>query len=455
MPEYVPSISNILSTDTAANDTGKWIQNVSMPSFWATVSGMYGSTIAEVLFEIDDQGKTGTISNGRAASGAFNPLFHKGSLTLKITVRDSRGRIATNESTTLDVLEYSKPIINESKAIRSVITDTDLVCTLSAEVSPLAWEGSSHNTLEAYAVFAVKGSPLPSPVSANAFPVPAGSIGVVNISKTQTISAASSYDVRIIVRDKFYDSYADYSIGTADVIMDITDQGYVGINKRWEHGALDINGKVCVENGNYYVSSYGKTSISDGNAGSSLGAINLTLQSSQDLYNQGHVPYIGFYGVNGATAPTAKISEVWDGYLMVEDKDLTIKHAPARTNGQASAIQFVPLLDPTTISYSGATGMVDNFLKAWIGYVCNNLAGGGANSLYIGSALNGSKAIIFWFVYDMGTLSSNLPQYSTGLVIPYAQGANMRRFGTANYVFWADDVGGGGGSYANADTTSF
>ena len=102
----VPTVSIAVTDPTGYADTyGGYIQSMSKIKVVVTASGAYGSTIKSYSTNAD--GKTYTNSSFTTAV-----VSSKGNITIKTTVKDSRGRTAT-ASKTISIFEYLVPIIEE------------------------------------------------------------------------------------------------------------------------------------------------------------------------------------------------------------------------------------------------------------------------------------------------------------------------------------------------------
>lgn len=239
----LPTLSNITKTDTvSANDTAKFIQAVTAFRFGATVGGSYGSTIASVKFTFEGVTKNATVSGTTATSETFPIVSNSGELLISATVTDSRGRSRTLPSS-VDVIAYTKPKISSSSAKRNTSTPTTLNCKISASASTLDGVASAkQNTMACYALYALKTADYPNVGSGYQFSTTG--LSATNVTKTYTsaLQTTASYKVRIMVVDKFYTVYKDFSIGTAAVVLDINEDGKLGVGKYNEYGTLDVNG---------------------------------------------------------------------------------------------------------------------------------------------------------------------------------------------------------------------
>ena len=138
----VPSVSLSISDANGYLSTySAYVQGESALSVTLNASGAYGSTIQSYSTTADGKTYTG-------ATFTTSVLTGKGTLTIKATVKDSRGRTAT-ASQTIKVLEYSPPKITALKASRcdanGALTSNGayLKVSFSASVSPLENKNTS------------------------------------------------------------------------------------------------------------------------------------------------------------------------------------------------------------------------------------------------------------------------------------------------------------------------
>ena len=441
--------SNVLPTITkptiaetnSANQTGAYIQIVSQPQFTATTGGIYGSTIASVTFNFDSIQLPATLS-GTTATGTFPSISSSGSLIATATVTDSRGRSRTSQPLSVSVLAYSKPVLSSCSAKRRSSAQGTIRSIITASVSSVTVNSAEANEMKCYAIYAVKGTTIPAPDQS--YQITTSGLSATSEYKDTVLSETTSYVFRIMVADKFFQTYRDIAVGTAGVILDINEDGYLGVGKYREHGALDVNGEIY---GSSALSVGGKLAYNDGVRGIRMASGQVFMEGGS-----GTQPSIFFFGGNGATAYTAAIRELIDGFLTIRNNATTFAiNAPS--DSSASKIVMLPFYNPAHVGWTGATGFPDGYLEKWVQTACAEFPDL-QNTLFIGSAQSGSRAIIFWFCYDTSTNSSGMPEYSTGLLIPISSSTNLKRFGTNSYTLWSAEVGGGS-TYTNADDVSF
>ena len=109
----VPSISNVTTAEAAsgiAAQFGGYVRTRSKLSVSITASGAQGSTVSSYRTTLDSVTYT-------ASSFTSNTLNTAGTLTMNVTVTDSRGRTATT-SRSITVLDYSPPSLTAFRAER-------------------------------------------------------------------------------------------------------------------------------------------------------------------------------------------------------------------------------------------------------------------------------------------------------------------------------------------------
>lgn len=190
-----PSVSVAVSDDAGYENTyDAYIQGLSKLKIVSTASGNQGSTIKSYKVEAD--GKTYT-----EADVTTGVIAGMGTLTIKVTVTDSRGRTATDE-TTISVLTYEPPKISALTAYRC---DADGKASssgayLAVKFSSVITSLNSKNT----AVYTLKYKKS----SATSYTTKtlsdfAGQYSVTNGVYVFPAETASSYDIILTVKDAF------------------------------------------------------------------------------------------------------------------------------------------------------------------------------------------------------------------------------------------------------------
>lgn len=190
-----PTVSIALSDPTGHSSRyGYYVQGQSKIKIVVTASGSQGSTIKTYSTTAD--GKTYT-----AATVTTDFISGSGTLTIKTTVKDSRGRTAT-ESKTISVWGYSQPKISAITATRCNAdgSQNSSGSYISVKFSTVSSSVDNMNSI-AYAVQYKKASET-AYTTANLTDY-AGRHSVSNAVFVFPADTASSYDITLIVTDDF------------------------------------------------------------------------------------------------------------------------------------------------------------------------------------------------------------------------------------------------------------
>ena len=136
----VPSISSVTASEAitavqTAFGSGVYVSSLSKLNVSISAAGVYGSTISSVKTTFDGITYTGAEFQTAAISKA-------GTLTMSVTVTDSRGRTKTTTKN-ITVYGYSSPIITN---ISCVSSGTSTIVTVDGVVSPVAVGSANKNT---------------------------------------------------------------------------------------------------------------------------------------------------------------------------------------------------------------------------------------------------------------------------------------------------------------------
>lgn len=206
-------------------------------------SGSYGSSITGYRAEIVGRNQA-TSSNG----GSLGIMNYHGTIKIRASVSDSRGRWSDIKEVSVTVLEYFAPALSFSIA-RTGSTSSTLTVTRNAKVAPLTVSGSQKNTMTL--TFKV------TRLGANAFVVDNGqatgawsSISSLVNSRANLSGnylANQSWVVIGILEDKFTRTEFMVNVATESVVFSY-DRSGVGVNKIREQGALDVKGNIYADN---------------------------------------------------------------------------------------------------------------------------------------------------------------------------------------------------------------
>ena len=217
----VPSITNVSIAEAAsgvAAQFGGYVRTRSKLSVAISASGAQGSTISAYRTTLDNVTYT-------ASSFTSNTLNTAGTLTMSVTVTDSRGRTATT-SKSITVLDYSPPSLTAFRAERCNATGsaaqmdgTKVRVSLAGSVSSVG----SKNTISCtvyYKLSTATAWTQATTVSASNY-----SVSASNLLLSPTFDALKSYDLKVRLTDYFYYVEQTVSIGTKQVLMDFYSGG--------------------------------------------------------------------------------------------------------------------------------------------------------------------------------------------------------------------------------------
>ena len=201
--------------------------------------GTYGSSITGYRAEIVGKNQT-TNSNG----GSLGIMNYHGTIKIRASVSDSRGRWSDTKEVSVTVLEYFAPALSFSIA-RTGSTSSTLTATRNAKIAPLTISGRQRNTMTLTFKVAKLGT--------NAFTVDNGQAtgtwsSISSLVNSQANLAGNylanqSWVVIGILEDKFTRTEFMVNVATESVVFSY-DRSGVGVNKIRERGALDVKGDI-------------------------------------------------------------------------------------------------------------------------------------------------------------------------------------------------------------------
>ena len=201
--------------------------------------GSYGSSITGYYAEIVGK-KQSTSSNG----GSLGIMNYHGTIKIRASVSDSRGRWSDTREVSVTVLEYFAPALSFSIA-RTGSTSSTLTITRNAKIAPLTVAGSQKNSMALTFKVAKLGT--------NAFTVDNGPAtgswtSISNLVNSQANLAGNylanqSWVVIGLLEDKFTRTEFMVNVATESVVLSY-DRSGVGVNKIRERGALDVKGDI-------------------------------------------------------------------------------------------------------------------------------------------------------------------------------------------------------------------
>lgn len=202
-------------------------------------NGTYGSSITGYRAEIVGKNQA-TNSNG----GSLGIMNYNGTIKIRASVSDSRGRWSDAREVSVTVLEYFAPALSFSIA-RTGSTSSTLTATRNAKIAPLTVSGRQKNTMTLTFKVARLGT--------NAFAVDNGQAtgtwsSISSLVNSQANLAGNylanqSWVVIGTLEDKFTRTEFMVNVATESVVFSY-DRSGVGVNKIRERGALDVKGDI-------------------------------------------------------------------------------------------------------------------------------------------------------------------------------------------------------------------
>ena len=217
----VPSISSVSVAEAAsgiAAQFGGYVRTRSKLSVAISASGSQGSTVSSYRTTLDNVTYT-------SSSFTSNTLNTAGTLSMTVTVTDSRGRTAT-ASRSITVLDYSPPSLTAFRAERcntdgsaAQMDGTKVRVSLAGSVSSVGSKNVISCTVY-YRLSTASAWTQATTVSASNYAVSA-----TNLLLSPTFDTLSSYDLKVRLTDYFYYVEQTVSIGTKQVLMDFYSGG--------------------------------------------------------------------------------------------------------------------------------------------------------------------------------------------------------------------------------------
>ena len=201
--------------------------------------GSYGSSITGYYAEIIGKNQS-TSSNG----GSLGIMNYHGTIKIRASVSDSRGRWSDTREVSVTVLEYFAPALSFSIA-RTGSTSSTLTATRNAKIAPLTVAGSQKNSMTLTFKVARLGT---TNFQVDTGPATGSWTSISNLVNSQANLAGNylanqSWVVIGTLEDKFTRSDFMVNVATESVVLSY-DRSGVGVNKIRERGALDVKGDI-------------------------------------------------------------------------------------------------------------------------------------------------------------------------------------------------------------------
>lgn len=201
--------------------------------------GSYGSSITGYYAEIVGKNQS-TSSNG----GSLGIMNYHGTIKIRASVSDSRGRWSDTREVSVTVLEYFAPALSFSIA-RTGSTSSTLTVTRNAKIAPLTVAGSQKNSMTLTFKVARLGT---TNFQVDTGPATGSWTSISNLVNSQANLAGNylanqSWVVIGTLEDKFTRTEFMVNVPTESVVLSY-DRSGVGVNKIRERGALDVKGDI-------------------------------------------------------------------------------------------------------------------------------------------------------------------------------------------------------------------
>lgn len=201
--------------------------------------GSYGSSITGYYAEIIGKNQS-TSSNG----GSLGIMNYHGTVKIRASVSDSRGRWSDTKEVSVTVLEYFAPALSFSIA-RTGSTSSTLTATRNAKIAPLTVSGSQKNSMALTFKVARLGT---TNFQADTGPATGSWTSISSLVNSQANLAGNylanqSWVVIGTLEDKFTRTDFMVNVATESVVLSY-DRSGVGVNKIRERGALDVKGDI-------------------------------------------------------------------------------------------------------------------------------------------------------------------------------------------------------------------
>ena len=201
--------------------------------------GSYGSSITGYYAEIIGKNQS-TSSNG----GSLGIMNYHGTIKIRASVSDSRGRWSDTKEVSVTVLEYFAPALSFSIA-RTGSTSSTLTATRNAKIAPLTVSGSQKNSMTLTFKVARLGT---TNFQVDTGPATGSWTSISNLVNSQANLAGNylanqSWVVIGTLEDKFTRTDFMVNVATESVVLSY-DRSGVGVNKIRERGALDVKGDI-------------------------------------------------------------------------------------------------------------------------------------------------------------------------------------------------------------------
>lgn len=206
-------------------------------------SGSYGSNITGYRAEIVGKNQTTNVNGGTLGIMNYN-----GTITVRASVSDSRGRWSDAKDVTVTVLEYFAPSLKiDVKRVGE--TSSTLEIIRNAQIAPLNINGIQKNTMKLTFKVSPNGK---DDYTTDTGPASGEWLSISSLVNSPAnlagiYAANKSWEVLAILEDKFTSTSFKAQVPVESVVLSYDRDG-LGIGKIREFGALDVAGDIYANN---------------------------------------------------------------------------------------------------------------------------------------------------------------------------------------------------------------
>ena len=206
-------------------------------------SGSYGSNITGYRAEIVGKNQTTNVNGGTLGIMNYN-----GTITVRASVSDSRGRWSDTKDVTVTVLEYFAPSLKiDVKRVGE--TSSTLEIIRNAQIAPLNINGIQKNTMKLTFKVSPNGK---DDYTTDTGPASGEWLSISSLVNSPAnlagiYAANKSWQVLAILEDKFTSTSFKAQVPVESVVLSYDRDG-LGIGKIREFGALDVKGDIYANN---------------------------------------------------------------------------------------------------------------------------------------------------------------------------------------------------------------
>lgn len=206
-------------------------------------SGSYGSNITGYRAEIVGKNQTTNVDGGTLGIMNYN-----GTITVRASVSDSRGRWSDTKDVTVTVLEYFAPSLKiDVKRVGE--TSSTLEIIRNAQIAPLNIDGIQKNTMKLTFKVSPNGK---DDYTTDTGPASGEWLSISSLVNSPAnlagiYAANKSWEVLAILEDEFTSTSFKAQVPVESVVLSYDRDG-LGIGKIREFGALDVAGDIYANN---------------------------------------------------------------------------------------------------------------------------------------------------------------------------------------------------------------